>query len=121
MHRLPKELIYRLDPDGTVVYRLSLPVSDGPLHDEMVLGENNLGFAARGGLLIAFDVQEGKEAWRWDSNTRDLEVYAALAGGSCLVQTPAALLKVDNATSSKEVVKGRAMIDWQGRLYVKHD
>lgn len=42
-----------------------------------------------------------------------LEVYMALANGGCLIQTPAALVEVDNATDAKEVFKGKAMMNWQ--------
>ena len=30
-------------------------------------------------LLIAFDIGTGKELWRWDSKTPEIEVFAALA------------------------------------------
>lgn len=119
---LPKEFVYRLDQDGKVVYRFSLPAFRGPLHDAMVLGDGNAeAFATRGGLLVAFGVAEGKESWRWDSNTDGIEVVAALANGSCLVQTPTEAVKVDNATTSAVVLRGRIMIDWQGKMYTKHN
>lgn len=117
--RLPDEFIYRIDPEGKVVYKLPLPNYEGPLHDEMVLGEESRGFATRGGILIAFDVRDGREVWRWDSQTAEIEVFAALANGGCLVQTPAALVEVDNATNSKEILKGKAMVNWQGQLFRK--
>jgi hypothetical protein len=76
----------------------------------MVLGENDLGFATRGSLLIAFNVRNGKEAWHWDSNTPGIEVFAALANGHCLVQTPTALVEVENGDKSKEIFQGKAMM-----------
>jgi outer membrane protein assembly factor BamB len=112
--------VYRLDQDGNVIYKFPLPKDRGKLNDEMVLGENNLGFATRGGTLVAFDVPEGKEIWRWDS-PQEIAVFAALANGSCLVQTPTAVVEVENATTSKEVFEGKAMVDWQGRIYRKQD
>ena len=115
-----EEFIYRMGPDGKVIYKFSVPAFEGPLHDEMVLGEKDRGFATRGGLLIAFDVQTGKELWRWNSNEREVEVLLALNDGSCLVQTPVAVLKVEDAATAKEVMEGRVMIDWQGRMYRKH-
>lgn len=122
VHVLPKEFVYRLDQEGKVVYRFSLPAFSGPLHDDMVLGDGNAqAFATRGGLLVVFDVAEGKEAWRWNSYTDGIEVVAALANGSCLVQTPTEAVKVDNATTSAVVLKGRVMIDWQGKMYTKHN
>jgi outer membrane protein assembly factor BamB len=117
---LPQEFVYRLDKEGKVVYRFSLPAFRGPLHDGMVLGEDNQAFATRGGLLIVFDVQEGKEAWRWNSMTDEVEVVAALANGSCLVQTAAETIKVDSATNSSRLLEGHIMIDWQGHMYRKH-
>jgi hypothetical protein len=70
--------------------------------------------------LIAFDVQTGKELWRWNSDEREVEVLLALADGSCLVQTPVAVFKVDDAATSHKVMEGRVMIDWQGQMYRKH-
>jgi len=115
----PDELIYRIQENGEVVYKSPLPRYDGPLKDEMVLGEHDLGFATRGSVLIAFNVLDGKELWRWHSHENGIEVFAALANGGCLVQTPEALVQVNNATESAEVFKGKAMMDWQGQLYRK--
>ena len=120
VHGSPDEFVYRLNQDGDVVYALPLPKYDGKAHDEMVLGQDNLGFATRGGTLIAFDVQAGKEIWRWDS-PQEIEVFAALANGDCLVQTPTAVVEVANATTSQEVFEGKAMVDWQGHIYRKHN
>jgi len=117
----PDELVYRIDKNGDVVYRFVLPKYDGSLHDEMVLGEGNLGFATRGSLLIAFNARNGKELWRWDSRLPDIEVFAALANGHCLVQTPTALVEVENANQSKEVFQGKAVMGWQGQIYRKHN
>jgi outer membrane protein assembly factor BamB len=114
--RPPDEFIYRLDQDGRVVYQFPLPHYEGPLHDEMVLGETN-GFVTRGSLLVAFSIADGKEMWRWDSHTLGIEVFAALANGGCLVQTPTALVQVDNATDAKELFKGKAVVDWRGQLF----
>jgi outer membrane protein assembly factor BamB len=121
VHGLPDEMIYRVDEGGEVAYKLPLPKYAGPLHDEMVLGERELGFATRGGFLIAFNVKTGKEIWTWDSYTPGIEVFAALANGGCMVQTPTALVEVDSATESKEIAKGKAMMDWRGQMYIKHD
>lgn len=116
-----EEFIYRIDPDGNLVYKFPVPVTTGSLHDEMVIGENDVAFATRGGLLIAFNVRTGKELWRWDSKAPEITVFAALANGGCMVQTPATVVEVDNSTTSKEVLKGKAMLDWQGRLFRKDD
>lgn len=116
--RRPDEFVYRLDEQGKVVYQLPLPAYEGPLHDEMVLGEIN-GFLTRGSLLIAFSIADGKEAWRWDSHTSGIEVFAALANGGCMVQTPEALVEVDSPTDMKEIFKGKAVLDWRGQLFRK--
>jgi hypothetical protein len=113
----PAEFIYRIDGEGNVLYRSLLPSREGELKDGMVLGENNLGFTTRGTLLIAFHVEDGTEAWRWDSGIQGIEVFAALADGSCLVQTPRALVDVFSASQVREVFEGKAMMDWHGQLY----
>ncbi len=116
---IPAEYVYRIDGDGKVLYRSILPKREGDLHDQMVLGENNMGFATRGRFLIAFHVEDGTEAWRWDSGTPGIEVLAALADGSCLVQTPTALVDVLSSSQAREVFEGKAVIDWRGQLYRK--
>lgn len=121
VHGSHDEMILRIDQEGEVVYRLPLPKYAGPLHDEMVLGEDERGFATRGGLLLAFNVRTGKELWTWDASVPGIEVFAALANGGCMVQTPTALVEVDSATESKEIAKGKAMVDWHGQMYIKHD
>ena len=114
------EFIYRVDGDGKLVYKLPLPAYAGPLKDEMVLGENDRGFATRGSVLIAFDVREGTETWRHDTHAPGIEVFAALADGGCAVQTPDALVNVHDAEHAVELVKGKAMMGWNGQMYVKH-
>ena len=86
----------------------------------MVIGNDELGFATRGGVLIAFNVREGKELWRWDSNTDDISVLAALADGSCLVQTPTEAVDVWSPTKVKVYMSGKAMLSWKG-VYRKHN
>jgi outer membrane protein assembly factor BamB len=119
-HGPPDEFVYRLNQEGDIVYKFALPRYDGKVDDEIVLGENNRGFATRGHTLIAFDVPDGKEIWRWHS-PQEIEVFAALANGACLVQTPTAVVEVENAATSKEVFEGKAMVDWQGRIFRKHN
>ena len=115
------EFVYRVDADGKLVYKLPMPAYQGPLKDEMVLGENDRGFATRGSLLIAFDVRQGTQSWRHDTGVSGIEVFAALADGGCLVQTPLALWNVHDAEHAVEVVKGKAMMGWNGQMYVKHE
>jgi hypothetical protein len=119
-HQEVDELVFGLNSTGTVVYKVPMPGYTGLLHDEMVLGENDTAFATRGGILIAFNQRTGKELWRWDSHTPEIEVFAALANGHCAVQTPTALVEVQDSVTSKELVKGKAMMDWLGHMYVKH-
>jgi hypothetical protein len=115
------ELVYRVNSEGDVLYKLPLPKYAGPLQDEMVIGSDDVAFATRGGVLIAFDLRAGKEMWRWDSKTPEISVFAALANGDCLVQTPTALVEVTNSTNSRELLQGKFMMDWQGHMYRKHD
>jgi len=121
VHGSLDEYVYRVDETGNLVYKLPLPRSDGPLEDDMVLGENERGFATRGSFLVAFDVREGKELWRWKAETPGIRVFAALANGGCLVQTPTALVEVDSPEVSREVLHGQAVIDWQGHIYRKSE
>jgi outer membrane protein assembly factor BamB len=119
--RSTEEHVYRLNQNGDFVYKFLLPKYDGKLHDEMLLGQDNVvAFATRGGTLVAFNVQDGKEVWRWDT-PQEIEAYAALANGGCLVQTPTAVVEVENSTISKKVLDGKVMIDWQGHMYRKHN
>jgi|GEM_PF-2096187 len=115
------EFIYRVDPEGEVVYQYPLPKYSGPLHDEMVIGTDDTVFATRGGVLIAFSERTGKDLWRWDSNLPEISVLAALVHGHCLVQTDTAVVEVENAFKSKEITKGKIMISWQGKMYRKHN
>lgn len=118
-HAGAAEYVYRVDPEGKVLYRLLLPSYEGDSHDEMVLGENNVGFTTRGSKLVAFDVNNGTELWRWDSGVAGIEVFAALADGGCLVQTPKALVNVHNAHQAQQMFEGHAMMDWHGQIYRK--
>lgn len=115
------EFIYRVNAEGDLVYKLPLPKDSGPLRDEMVIGNDELGFATRGGVLIAFNVRDGKELGQWDSKTDDISVVAALADGSCLVQTPTDAVKVDSSTKARIVLHGKVLLGWHGRMYRKHN
>ena len=97
------------------MYRLPLPNYPGALHDEVVIASDELGFATRGGFLIAFNVSEGKELWRWDSDTDDVSVLAALADDSCLVQTPTHVIDVWSPTRAKVDMSGKAMLAGKDR------
>ncbi len=111
-----QEFIYRIDPAGNVVYKLPVPLSTGHENDEMVIASNELGYATRAGILIAFNVTTGKDLWHWDSKTSEITVFAALANGGCMVQTPTALVEVDGPDNWKEVAKGKFSVDWMGHL-----
>lgn len=93
----------------------------GTLHDDMVIGENDVAFLTRGTVLMAFDLSEGRELWRWDSKTSDISVFVALRNGDCVVQTPTALVEVTNSTTSKELMQGKFIMGWQGQMYRKHE
>jgi outer membrane protein assembly factor BamB len=83
LHNVPvgaDQFVYRITQDGEVAYKFPLPKYAGPLHDAMVLGEEDVGFATRGGVLIAFHVKDGSEAWRWDSGDPEIEVFCGYSG-----------------------------------------
>jgi outer membrane protein assembly factor BamB len=111
------ELVYRINPDGDVLYKLALPRRDGPLHDDMVLGEHDLAFATSGGVLVAFNVRSGRELWRWDSNTPEVSVYTATADGGCVIRTPQGMVLVQNEASARQLMEGNATVNWQGQWY----
>jgi outer membrane protein assembly factor BamB len=115
------EFVYRVDEEGEVAYKYPLPKYTGTLHDDMVIGNDDVAFATRAGILIAFNVRSGKDLWQWDSNLPEITVFAALANGHCLVQTDTALVEVESSTKAKEIFKGKAMMDWQGHMYRKHN
>ncbi len=115
------EFVYRVDDQGEVAYKYPLPKYTGPLHDDMVIGNDDVAFATRAGILIAFNVRSGKDLWRWDSNLPEITVFAALANGHCLVQTDTALVEVESSTKSKEIFQGKAMMGWNGQMYRKHN
>ena len=115
------EFVYRVNQDGELLYKFPLPKYSGSLKDDMVIGEENVAFATRGSFLIAFSLVSGKELWRWESVEPEISVFAALANGACLVQTPTVLMEVASSTKAKEVFRGKAMMDWQGHMYRKHN
>ena len=99
----PDEFVYRVTEDGDVAYKFPLPKYSGPLHDEMVLGEKDLGFAVRGGILIAFNVKDGTEVWHWDSGVPEITINMATAGGGCAVDTPQGLVLVEDGVKKRVV------------------
>jgi outer membrane protein assembly factor BamB len=99
----PDEFVYRITEDGEVAYKFPLPKYAGPLHDEMVLGDNSLGFATRGGVLIAFSVEDGREVWRWDSGASEIKINMATAGGGCAVDTREGLVLVEDGVKKRVV------------------
>ncbi len=106
LHNVPvraDQFVYRITQDGEIAFKFPLPKYAGPLHDGMVLGEHDLGFATRGGLLIAFDVKDGSEAWRWDSGASEIEIFAATAGGGCAVRTPRGVVRVEKDGTTKDL------------------
>jgi hypothetical protein len=116
-----EEFVYRINQDGELVFKSPMPKYSGALKDEMVIGNDDIVFTTRGSQLIAFRILDGKEVWRWDGNIEGIEVFAALANGGCLVQSPTDLIEVDSSTKSKVILHGKGMMDWQGRLYRKHN
>jgi outer membrane protein assembly factor BamB len=115
------EFVYRVNQEGELLYKFPLPKYSGSLKDDMVIGEDNVAFATRGSFLIAFSIVTGKELWRWESSEPEISVFAALANGACLVQTPTVLMEVASSTKVKAIFQGKAMMDWQGHMYRKHN
>jgi hypothetical protein len=72
-------------------------------------------------VLIAFNVRDGKELWQSDSKTDDISVLAALADGSCLVQTPTDAVKLVSSTKASILLHGKVLLGWNGQMYRKHD
>ena len=97
------EFVYRITEDGELAYKFPLPKYSGPLHDEMVLGENSAGFVTRGSVLVAFDVEDGREMWHWDSGGTEVKIHMATAGGGCVVDTPEGLLLIENGMKMRRV------------------
>ncbi len=95
------DFVYRVTEDGELAYKFALPKYEGALHDEMVLGEQELGFATRGRILIAFNVREGNEVWRWNSGAPDLKINMATAGGGCAVETPEGMVLVEQGAKKQ--------------------
>jgi outer membrane protein assembly factor BamB len=118
----PDEFVYRINPGGDVVFKFLLPKYVGPLHDEMVIGEYDIAFVTRGGVLIAFDLHTGKEVWEWDSQTPEISVMAALANGACMVKTPTGTAEVNRGVKTKDLTSdGTTVIGWRGETYQSHD
>lgn len=111
-----EQYVYRVDPDGNLLLKIPLPRFTGALRDEMVIGEGNVGFATRGSLLVAVNLQKGTQLWVWDSHEPGISLFAALADGGCLVQTPTALVEVKDGAEIREYMKGKGMITWTGQV-----
>lgn len=114
------ESVYRVTEDGELAYKFPLPKYAGHLHDEMVLGEQDLGFATRGSMLIAFNVSDGREIWRWDSGIPEIEINMATAGGGCLVDTPGGLVLVEEGVR-KQVLAPHGSDMYTPGLFVHDD
>jgi hypothetical protein len=97
------EFVYRITEDSEMAYKFPLPKYSGPLHDEMVLGENDAGFVTRGSILVAFDLKDGREKWQWDSGGAEIKIHMATSGGGCVVDTPEGLLLIENGMKMRRV------------------
>ena len=114
------EFVYRVTDEGALAYKFPLPRYVGQLHDEMVLGEQDLGFATRGGTLVAFNVQDGSEAWRWNSGIAEVKINMATAGGGCVVDTPEGLVLVEEGIK-KQVIAPRGSEMYTPGLFIQDD
>jgi hypothetical protein len=115
-----QEFVYRITEDGSIAYRFPLPPYTGDLHDEMVLGEQDLGFATRGAMLIAFNVRNGSEVWRWNSGISELKINMATAGGGCIVDTSNGLVLVEEGVR-KQVVAPHGSDMYVPGLFIEDD
>lgn len=114
------EFVYRVTEEGALAYKFPLPRYVGQLHDEMVLGKQDLGFATRGGTLVAFNVQNGSEAWRWNSGFPEVKINMATAGGRCIVDTPEGLVLVEQGIKT-QVVAPRGSEMYTPGLFIQDD
>lgn len=114
------EFVYRVTGDGELAYKFRLPKYTGALHDDMVLGEQELAFAARGSMLLAFNARDGKEVWRWDSGKPDIEVNMATAGGGCVVSTLDGLVLVEDGLKS-QIIAPRGSDMYTGGRFIQDD
>jgi hypothetical protein len=114
------EFVYRVTEEGTLAYKFLLPRYVGELDDEMVLGEQDLGFASRGGTLVAFNVKDGTEVWRWNSGIPEVKIIMATAGGGCAVDTPQGLVLVEEGIK-KKVLAPRGSELYGPGLFIQDD
>jgi hypothetical protein len=117
---LVDEFVYRVTEDGELAYKFPLPKYAGKLHDEMVLGEQELGFATRGGMLIAFNVRDGNEVWRWNSGIPEVKINMATAGGGCAVDTPEGLALIEEGVK-KQVIAPPGSEMYTPGLFIQDD
>jgi len=114
------EFVYRVTEEGTLAFKFPLPRYVGELDDEMVLGEQDLGFASRGGTLVAFNVKDGTEVWRWNSGIPEVKIIMATAGGGCAVDTPQGLVLVEEGIK-KKVLAPRGSELYGPGLFIQDD
>ena len=77
---------YRVSAARQILYRMPVPAAADDSHIVTLLGSDRTGFTSRGGIVVAFDEDTGKEKWRWDGGNPGILPFAALADGSVLVR-----------------------------------
>ncbi len=82
-----EEFIYRVTDQGQLAYKFQLPAYKGSRHDEMVLGEDDQGFATRGGTVISFSLTTGAELWRYDTEAPEIKIVMATDDGGIVLNT----------------------------------
>jgi hypothetical protein len=80
----PVEFQYRISEDRSVKYRFPVNASSGGFPTDMLLGKT-IGYTTRGHAVIAFDLETGRELWRWLSTKSDVLAVMAAAGEMVLV------------------------------------
>jgi hypothetical protein len=78
------EFQYRITEDRSVKYRFSANVTSGGFPTDMLFGES-MGYTTRGPAVIAFDLETGRELWRWVSPKSNVSAVMVAAGEMVLV------------------------------------
>lgn len=71
-------------------------------------------------MLIAFNVRDGSEIWRWDSGIPEIKINMATGGGGCLVDTPAGLVLVEDGVR-KQILAPHGSDMYTPGLFIQDD
>jgi outer membrane protein assembly factor BamB len=79
------DYIYRITSEGKLAYKFALP-GELRMEDGMALNDENRAFITVGSLVICFDSLSGSEVWRYDAQTRNVNIIFAAEDGGVVVQ-----------------------------------